>query len=44
MHRHADGTLGNIEQTNEIPFEKQTVSCIAVLREPSEILKINCTP
>ena len=40
MHRYAEGSLGNVDKNSGIPYKNQYCSCIAMPREPSEMLKI----
>ena len=39
MHGYAEGSLGNINKNNGISNKNRHVSCVAVLRDPSEMLK-----
>ena len=38
MHRYADGTLGMLKRNIGIPYKNQYLSCIAMPRDPSEML------
>ena len=44
MHRYAEGSLGNVDKNSGIPYKNQYCSCIAMPREPSEMLKKHGIP
>ena len=39
MHRYAEGTLGNVGKNTGIPYTNQYLSCIAMPRDPSDMLQ-----
>ena len=41
MNCYAEGTLGYVAKKAGIPCENQHVACVAVLRDPSEMLNKN---